>query len=86
MTGQARDVSNGRAAVSKKLELSEMKKRGTKICCSVCSILSIVFLVLAIVIFVLNQTGFIKEKVDDIVLEVWSDKAFYNVLTYILRN
>lgn len=59
-----------------------MKKRGTTICCAVCTTLSLLFLSLAIVILVLNETGVIKEKVDDIVREVLSNEACYKM--YIL--
>ena len=55
-----------------------MKKRGTTICCVVCTTLSLLFLGLAIVILVLNEIGFFKEKVDDLVREVWSNEACYN--------
>ena len=47
-----------------------MKKRGTTICCVICTTLCLLFLALAIVILVLNQIGFFKKEVDDYILEV----------------
>ena len=53
----------------------KMKKRGTTMCYTVCTTLCLLFLGLAIVILVLNQIGFFKEKVNDYVREVWNNKA-----------
>ena len=52
-----------------------MKKRGTCICTGGCFTTSLVFLALAITIFVLIQVGFFKETLDNYIREV-SIKTF----------
>ena len=49
-----------------------MKKRGTFICCTVCTVLCLLSMMLAIVILVLNEVGFFKEKIDGYTREVAS--------------
>ena len=56
-----------------------MKRRGTIVCCAVCTMLCIVFLGLAVVILVLNQIGYVKKIVDHYVLKVHNDVMWIEV-------